>query len=46
VGVRYLQEVPSLPLLVVYGRDGKPVRRLHGADLEALDQAIAEAAAK
>jgi thiol:disulfide interchange protein len=43
VARRYLQEVPSLPLLVVYGPDGTKRRTLHGADLNALDQAIAEA---
>jgi thiol-disulfide isomerase/thioredoxin len=42
VAERYLRETPSLPLLVVYGRDGKPVKRLHGADLAALDAAIRE----
>lgn len=46
VAQRYLQEVPSLPLLVVYGRDGKRIKSLHGADLDALDKAIAEAAAR
>ncbi|MFZ5471433.1 MAG: thioredoxin family protein [Myxococcota bacterium] len=46
VAQRYLREVPSLPLLVVYGRDGKKVKALHGADLEALDRAIAEGASR
>jgi thiol-disulfide isomerase/thioredoxin len=41
VAERYLRDVPSLPLLVVYGRDGKKVATLHGADLGRLDQAIA-----
>jgi thiol-disulfide isomerase/thioredoxin len=41
---RYLQQAPSLPLLVVYGRDGKKVAELTGAKLEELDAAIAEAA--
>jgi thiol-disulfide isomerase/thioredoxin len=40
---RYLRDVPSLPFVVVYGRDGKRVRTLHGADVAALDSAIAEA---
>jgi thiol-disulfide isomerase/thioredoxin len=40
---RYLREVPSLPLIHVYGRDGRLVRALHGAELEALDAALAEA---
>jgi thiol-disulfide isomerase/thioredoxin len=46
VAQRYLQEVPSLPYLVVYGRDGKKLKTLQGADLGALDKAIAEAAAR
>ena len=41
---RYLQKVPSLPLIHVYGRDGRLVKALHGAELEALDAALAEAA--
>jgi thiol-disulfide isomerase/thioredoxin len=40
---RYLQDVPSLPLLVVYGPDGRKVATLHGAELEALDAAIRKA---
>lgn len=43
LGQRYLRNVPSLPFVVVYGRDGKPFKKLHGADLAALDSAIAEA---
>jgi thiol-disulfide isomerase/thioredoxin len=46
VAKRYIHEVPSLPFLVVYGRDGKKLTSLHGADLDALDKAIAEAATK
>jgi thiol-disulfide isomerase/thioredoxin len=41
---RYVQDVPSLPFVVIYGRDGKPFRTLHGADLDALGRAISEAA--
>jgi thiol-disulfide isomerase/thioredoxin len=44
VAQRYLKDVPSLPLLVVYGRDGKKRKSLYGADLGALDAAIEEAA--
>lgn len=40
---RYLKEVPSLPLIVVYGVDGKKATTLHGADLQALDKALADA---
>jgi thiol-disulfide isomerase/thioredoxin len=43
LGKRYLKNVPSLPFVVVYGRDGKPFRTLSGADLTALDAAIADA---
>jgi thiol-disulfide isomerase/thioredoxin len=43
---RYLQGVPNLPHLVVYGRDGKPVRSVTGLDLAALDAAIAEGASR
>jgi len=40
---RYVKTVPSLPFVVIYGRDGKRFTALHGADLAALDKAIAEA---
>ncbi len=40
---RYVTDVPSLPFVVIYGRDGKRYTTLHGADLAALDKAIAEA---
>jgi thiol-disulfide isomerase/thioredoxin len=43
VAKRYLVNVPSLPHLVVHGRDGKPVKTISGFDLTALDQAIQEA---
>ncbi len=43
-GQRYLQDVPSLPLIIVYGPDRKQAKTLHGADLPALDRIIAEAA--
>jgi thiol-disulfide isomerase/thioredoxin len=42
---RYVRDVPTLPYVIVYGRDGKLAAKLHGADLEALDKAIAAAAA-
>ena len=41
---RYVEDVPSLPFVVIYGRDGRPFRSLHGADLDSLEKAIAEAA--
>jgi thiol-disulfide isomerase/thioredoxin len=40
---RYLKGIPSLPYLVVYGKDGKRLRAISGLDLGALDRAIAEA---
>jgi thiol-disulfide isomerase/thioredoxin len=40
---RYVKEVPSLPFVVIYGRDGKRFTALHGADLAALDKALTEA---
>ncbi len=43
LGQRYLRDVPSLPFVVVYGKDGKRFRTLHGADLGALDAVLAEA---
>jgi thiol-disulfide isomerase/thioredoxin len=46
LGQRYLKEVPSLPFLVVYGRDGKRFATLTGADVAALDKAIAGANAR
>ncbi len=42
-GKRWLRDVPSLPLIVVYGPDGKRFSTLHGADLAELDRVIAEA---
>lgn len=40
---RYLSDVPTLPYLIVFGRDGRQVRTVSGFDLEALDAAIEEA---
>jgi thiol-disulfide isomerase/thioredoxin len=37
----YMAGVPSLPFVVVYGRDGKPVGRMTGLQLDELDRAIA-----
>ena len=45
LGQRYLKNVPSLPFVVVYGKDGKRSATLYGADLAALDRAI-EAASR
>ncbi len=39
----HLRDVPTLPFLVVYGRDGREVKRVSGFDLAALDAALAEA---
>jgi thiol-disulfide isomerase/thioredoxin len=43
---RHLHGVPSLPHLVVYGKDGRPVRAITGLNLSALDAAISEGAAR
>jgi thiol-disulfide isomerase/thioredoxin len=43
---RYLAKVPSLPYVVVYGKDGRVVRELSGVDAGALDAAVAEGAAR
>lgn len=43
---RWVSKVPSLPFLVIYGPDGKKVTSLHGANLPALDAAIAKAAGR
>ena len=43
LAARYLKDIPSLPYVVVYGKDGKAVRAVAGLDLAALDRAIAEA---
>jgi thiol-disulfide isomerase/thioredoxin len=43
IAERYLKNIPSLPYVVVYGKDGKKVRAVSGLDLAALDRAIAEA---
>lgn len=40
---RYVKDVPSLPYLVVYGKDGKKRAAIHGADVKALDRVIADA---
>jgi thiol-disulfide isomerase/thioredoxin len=40
---RYLKNIPSLPYVVVYGKDGKRIRAISGLDLDALDRTIAEA---
>jgi hypothetical protein len=39
----HLREVPTLPFLVVFGRDGREVKRVSGFDLAALDAALVEA---
>ena len=43
LGQRYVKEVPTLPLLIVYGPSGRRFRALYGADLELFDRTIAEA---
>jgi thiol-disulfide isomerase/thioredoxin len=39
----YLKDAPSLPLVLVYGRDGRQVQAVSGVDLGALDRAIEKA---
>jgi thiol-disulfide isomerase/thioredoxin len=46
LGQRYIKDVPTLPLIVVYGASGKRFRALYGADLAVLDRTIAEARSK
>jgi thiol-disulfide isomerase/thioredoxin len=45
LAARYLKDIPSLPYLVVYGKDGRRVTTVAGLDLKALDRAIARASA-
>lgn len=40
---RYVKEVPTLPYLVIYGKDGKMRAAIHGSDVNALDEVIADA---
>ena len=37
----YLAGVPSLPFVIVYGKDGKSVGKISGLELDQLDRAIA-----
>jgi len=41
---RYVQNIPTLPYVVIYGTDGKRFSELNGADIASLDKAIAAAA--
>jgi thiol-disulfide isomerase/thioredoxin len=43
LAARHLKNVPSLPYVIVYGKDGRRVAAVAGLDLAALDRAIAEA---
>jgi thiol-disulfide isomerase/thioredoxin len=40
IAERWLREVPELPLLIVYGPDGKKLGEVHGAKLRELDQLL------
>jgi thiol-disulfide isomerase/thioredoxin len=40
---RYIKDVPELPYLVIYGRDGRLVEKIYGAKFAEIDKAIAEA---
>jgi thiol-disulfide isomerase/thioredoxin len=46
IAARYLKDIPGLPYVVVYGKDGKRVKAVSGLDLPALDRAIAEASGR
>ena len=46
LAARYLKNVPALPYVIVYGKDGRRVRALSGLDLDALDRTIAEASGR
>lgn len=43
LAARYLKEVPGLPYILVYGKDGKRAGAVEGFDLKKLDKAIAAA---
>jgi thiol-disulfide isomerase/thioredoxin len=43
LAARYLKDVPGLPYVIVYGKDGKRVGAVSGLDVAALDRTIAEA---
>jgi thiol-disulfide isomerase/thioredoxin len=43
---KHLRDVPDLPYLVVYGRDGRRVDAISGLDLARLDRALAEGGAR
>jgi thiol-disulfide isomerase/thioredoxin len=38
---KHMKDAATLPLIIVFGRDGREAARLTGADLDALDRAIA-----
>jgi thiol-disulfide isomerase/thioredoxin len=42
VAERWLAEVPELPLIVVFSKNGKKIASIAGANLAAIDRAIAE----
>jgi thiol-disulfide isomerase/thioredoxin len=44
VAKRWLSQVPDLPYLVIYGRDGERVAAISGPDFEAIDRALEEGA--
>jgi thiol-disulfide isomerase/thioredoxin len=43
---RYLATAPSLPFVIVYGKDGRVAGTISGLDLGAIDRAIAAGAAR
>ena len=46
LAARYLARAPTLPLVVVYGRDGTKIDSITGLDLAALDAAIEKASGR
>jgi thiol-disulfide isomerase/thioredoxin len=42
----YMVGVPSLPYVVVYGKDGRPAGKMYGLKLDELDRAIAAGSAR
>lgn len=46
VAKRYLRNVPTLPYVVIYGKDQKRVRDISGVDFDALHEAVEEGLAR
>jgi thiol-disulfide isomerase/thioredoxin len=46
VAKRYLTRVPTLPYVIIYGRDGKIIRDISGLDLDGIREAVDEGSAR